>query len=277
MASVLVTGASTGIGEATVRRLVAAGHRVYAGVRQDDDASRLEREMAGVWPVRLDVTVAADVAAVAARLTDELGAAGLDGVVNNAGIAVGGPIEHLPLDEWRRQFEVNLLGPVAVTQAVLPLLRPAKGRVVLVGSILGRLSAPLVGPYAASKHALEALAQSLRQEVRRSGICVALIEPGAVRTPIWAKARADAERVERSLPAEGRARYGAALARMRRSIDGHEHTGEDPDRVAKAIEHALLTRRPRQRYLVGVDARAGGAVERLLPDRVLSAVLYRQP
>ena len=195
--TVLVTGASTGIGEATALRLKGAGWDVLAGARKDADLERLRA--AGVTPVRLDVTDPQTIAAARAELGDRA----LGGLVNNAGVAVSAPIEFVPLDDLRHQLEVNLIGQVAVVQAFLPALREGRGRVVNVSSIGGRIALPMVGPYAASKFGLEAVSDSLRREVRPWGIHVALIEPGAVTTPIWDKGRETADRLEAEMGGEG--------------------------------------------------------------------------
>ena len=214
--SVLVTGASTGIGEATARRMKAAGWEVFAAARKDGDLERLRGE--GLTPLKLDVTDAGSIAAAKA----EVGGRKLHGLVNNAGVAVSGPIEHVPLDELRRQLEVNLVGQVAVIQAFLPNIREAKGRIVNVSSIGGRIALPLVGPYAASKVGLEAVSDSLRRELRPWGIHVSVIEPGAVVTPIWEKGARDRR------PARGRDGRAIAVA-VRQARAAHPRgDGEDP-------------------------------------------------
>lgn len=274
MGTFIVTGASTGIGEACTLRLARAGHRVIAGVRRDEDGERLAAEYDSIIPVQLDVTDQTHIDAVVGRLT-ELGISQLDGLVNNAGIVIGGPIEFLPLDDWRTQFEVNVLGQVAVTQALIPLLRRRGGRVVFIGSISGRVSTALLGPYGASKHAIEAIAESLREELRPWKIAVTVIEPGAVKTPIWGKGRAFADELEARLPNEASGLYADAISEIRRGIDGQEQTGVPADRVAAVVERALTGKRPRYRYLVGPDAKSAGVLERLLPDRAMAFVTRR--
>src|SRR5919112_3166992 len=232
VSNVLITGASTGIGHATAKRMLAYGWDVFAGARKDEDLERLRGE--GFTPLKLDVTDPHTIAAA----KDELDERGLRGLVNNAGIAVSGPIEFIPLDELRQQLEVNLVGQVAVTQAFLPNVREAKGRIVNVSSIGGRLALPLVGPYAASKFGLEAVSDSLRRELRPWGIHVALIEPGGVKTPIWDKGRAMADRVEAQMGDEARSRYGKLAQRIRAETEKIPERGVDPDEVAKAIEQA---------------------------------------
>lgn len=273
--SVLVTGASSGIGEACALHLAARGWRVFAGVRRVEDGDRLQAAAQGsLEPVLVDVTngefVDRVLTDIAARTSGRLTA-----VVNNAGVAVGGPIEYLPLDEWRRQFEVNVFGQLAVTRAALPLIRAAgpDGRIVFIGSIGGRVSTPLLAPYDASKFALEAIAESLRHELRPSGIKVVLIEPGAVKTPIWEKGRRTADEVEASMSAEARERYAWAVAGVRKGIDQQERQGVPPSKVAEVVERALTSPRPRARYLVGLDALATAVVARVLPDSARDAVV----
>jgi NAD(P)-dependent dehydrogenase (short-subunit alcohol dehydrogenase family) len=276
MGSVLVTGASTGIGEACALGLDGSGHKVFAGVRREADGDRLrEKASPRLEPVLLDVTDQDHVASVAEHIDRSVGGAGLSGLVNNAGIALGGPLEFLPLDEWRRQFEVNVFGQIAVTQALIPLLRRATGRVVFIGSLSGRVSTPLMGPYGASKHAIEAIGESLREELRPWGMHVAVVEPGAIRTPIWDKGRATADQLEEAMPAGARQLYGDGIDRIRGLIDQQERDGIPPERVATTVEHALFARRPRYRYLVGTDARVAGNLERVLPDKVMAKLVAK--
>jgi NAD(P)-dependent dehydrogenase (short-subunit alcohol dehydrogenase family) len=256
--TVLVTGASSGIGAATARRLAGRGWRVLAGVRKPGDAPE------GTTELLLDVTDPEAIAA-AAEGVDEL-----EGLVNNAGIAVASPLEHLPLDELRRQLEVNLVGQLAVTQAFLPALRRAGGRIVLVGSIAGKSALPFLGAYAISKFALEALADSLRVELRPDGISVSIVEPGTIATPIWSKPQPVAD----ALGEAGLARYGARLQAFRAIAAARSAKAAPVESVAEAIEHALGASRPRTRYLVGRDARLRATVERL-PDRFRDRVLER--
>src|ERR671911_3203550 len=246
--TVLVTGASTGIGEATALHLRELGFEAVAGVRSDEDAERLAGS--GLRTVKLDVTDDGHIAAVG----EELGAGPLAGLVNNAGIAVAAPLEFVPLDQLRRQLEVNLIGQVAVTQALLPALRRGRGRIVNVSSIGGRVALPLVGAYNASKFGLEGASDSLRREVRSQGVDVILIEPGGVKTPIWKKGEALADEITEDLPPEAERLYGGLIARVRaetRKID--EEHGSEPRAVAEAIATALTARRPRARHPLGHD------------------------
>jgi NAD(P)-dependent dehydrogenase (short-subunit alcohol dehydrogenase family) len=301
-AAVLVTGASTGIGEACVKRLAGRFH-VFAGVRKRADADRWRESHGGsVTPVMLDVTDNDAIGKVAALLDDRLGEAGLAGLVNNAGIAVGGPLEFLPLDELRRQLEVNVVGQVALTQALLPLIRrgashagtrgsragravhagstagvPRNGRIVFIGSVSGISALPFTGAYAASKHALEAIADAWRVELRPFGIDIAMVEPGAITTPIWNTSLAAADRTAGEMPPEFEEYYGRLTRGVRRRAERASSgaTGNPPDAVARVVEHALIAPRPRTRYVVGRDARLRVAMKRLLPDRWLDAAVVR--
>jgi NAD(P)-dependent dehydrogenase (short-subunit alcohol dehydrogenase family) len=272
---VLITGASSGIGEATALRLTRAGWRVLAGVRADADGDRL-RSAAGerLEPVTIDVTEPATIAAAAATLGDEP----LDGLVNNAGTALAMPLEFLPLDQLRRQLEVNLVGHVAVTQALLPNLRSARGRIVNVGSIAGRSALPFLGAYAASKHALEAVTDVLRVELRPFGIAVTVIEPGTIATPIWRKGGERFEDLAKELPEQLGELYGTRMTAFRKAAAAAGQRAEPADDVAIVIERALTAERPKARYVVGRDARRRARVERLpagLRDRVYERFLLR--
>jgi len=265
---VLVTGASSGIGLACATRLAAAGWRVLAGVRSAAAADALRA--LGVEPLELDVTDAPQIAAAAEGVGSEL-----DGLVDNAGIAIAAPLELVPLDELRRQLEVNVVGQVAVTQAFLPALRRARGRIVLMGSIGGRSALPFLGPYAASKHALEAIADSLRVELRPWGIAVSIVEPASIRTAIWETGAARADELSRGFTPEAAELYSARVERFRRFALSRG-PGGDPAEVAKAVEHALTASRPKARYVVGRDAHMRAWIERLptrLRDRLLAKAL----
>jgi NAD(P)-dependent dehydrogenase (short-subunit alcohol dehydrogenase family) len=268
--TVVVTGASTGIGEAAALHLRERGFDVRAGVRNEEDAERLRA--AGVSPLRLDVTDAESIAVAA----EELGDAPLAGLVNNAGIAVSAPLEFVPIHELRRQLNVNVIGQVAVTQAFLPALRRGQGRIVNVSSIGGRIALPLAGPYAASKFALEGLSDSLRREVAQFGIEVSLVEPGGVKTPIWDKGTKTAEQIAISLPPEAGQLYGRMVDVLRReTVRIAETDGMEPERVARVIGHALTSRKPKTRYLVGRDAKLRWAVAKRVPDRVFDRLIAR--
>jgi NAD(P)-dependent dehydrogenase (short-subunit alcohol dehydrogenase family) len=277
MAAIVITGASTGIGRACALHLDAQGHRVFAGVRKDADGESLRAESTGrLVPVNIDVTDESTVSAAAKVVGEEVGAAGLQGLVNNAGIAVSGPLEYLPIDDLRRQLEVNVVGQIAVTQAFLPLIRTGRGRIVNIGSVAGRSpSAPLIGPYAASKMAMEALTDSLRLELARWDIPVSIVEPGSIATPIWDKSGPDFDRLNENMPPEGRERYGRVIEVGRKIAAAQNRRGIPPEKVAKIVERALTSRRPRARYLVGADAQVRARVESLLPDRLRDKIVSR--
>jgi NAD(P)-dependent dehydrogenase (short-subunit alcohol dehydrogenase family) len=270
---VLVTGASTGIGEATALRLQKAGFRVFAGVRKPEDGDRLRA--AGVTVIQpLDVTKADDIASAVSTVQQELGGAQLRGIVNNAGIGIGGPLEALDLDDFRRTLEVNTTSQLAVTQAFLPLLRQSKGRVVNMSSIGGRVAQPFAGPYIASKFALEGVNDVLRAELLGWGIEVIAIEPGTIATPIWEKSSRQAENVLEGLTPEQRDLYGKRLAKAAKMIERQNKRGAPPEKVAEAVEKALTASRPKPRYLVG-DARVLLGLKRVLPTRWFDRLLYR--
>jgi NAD(P)-dependent dehydrogenase (short-subunit alcohol dehydrogenase family) len=277
--SVLVTGCSTGIGRATALRLGRRGWKVFAAVRKDEDAEDLKAEATGqLITLILDVVDQASIDAAAKHLGEELGDIGLAGLVNNAGISVHGPLEYLPIDELRRQFEVNVFGQIAVTQSFLPLIRKATGRIVFVGSVGGRApSIPLIGPYIASKYALEALAESLRTELMKWGIKVSVVEPGAIKTAIWGKGETQFDGSIAEMSSEARERYEKMMKRGLRIASARGRHGTDAEKVAVRIEDALTAKRPRIHYLVGADARLRTYVESNVPkplrDRIIKRVL----
>ena len=282
MSVVLITGASTGIGRATALRLASSGWTVLAGVRDPAAGARLIEEADGdgrVIPLTLDVTDAAQITQAAQRVDEETLQAGqpgtgrLDALVNNAGIGVGGPLELIPLQDLRMQLEVNVLGQIAVTQAMLPALRRAHGRIVFLSSIGGRVAMAFTAPYAASKHAVEAIGDALRVELRSSNVQVALVEPGSVATPIWDKGREEAERV--SVPQGLQEEYGHVPAAMSKVLKDTGRRGVPPERVAQTIERALTAQRMKARYVIGPDARAMLIVKALLPDLLFDRVARR--
>jgi len=268
--AVLVTGASTGIGRATAERLAGAGTPVLAGVRREADADAVGA-IPGVEPVILDVTNADHVAALAERLRG----GSLRGLVNNAGIAVPGPLEALPLDELRRQFEVNVFAYVAIAQAAIPALRTGRGRIVNIGSILGRVGQAYVGAYVGSKGAVHLMSASLRQELRPWGIWVACVEPGVIATPIWDKGEHATDDLTEHMTGEQRALYGTSLTTFRDQVSRQTRHGISPDDVAERIAHALFSSRPKGYYLVGKDARFLDAMQRVLPVRARDRLLQR--
>jgi NAD(P)-dependent dehydrogenase (short-subunit alcohol dehydrogenase family) len=268
----VITGASSGIGAATALLLDRRGVNVFAGVESDADG---EQALAGsserLRRIVLDVTSEASIQAAVAELERALGGAGLSGVVNNAGIGVPGPLEALPLDDLRRQLEVNVIGQVAVTQAVLPLIRRASGRVVFVGSVGGVLASQFAGAYHASKFAIEAIGDVWRQELDPEGIHVVLIEPSVISTPIWEKAIAYLD----GLDSARLAPYRERLRSFRDSLQSADEHGKSPDEVAETVAEALTTERPDARYVVGGAGKLATALRPLIPDRIADKLAER--
>jgi NAD(P)-dependent dehydrogenase (short-subunit alcohol dehydrogenase family) len=279
MPTALITGASTGIGRATSLRLARSGWDVLAGVRNSPDGEALAAAAptGRILPLQLDVTDSGQIQAAAEQIAvrDGAGPTGsLDALVNNAGVGVGGPLEVVSDAELRHQFDVNVFGQVAVTRAMLPALRRARGRIVFLSSIGGKVTTPFVGPYAASKHAIEAFGDALRVELHNSGIQVALIEPGSIATPIWDKSKDDAQRLQ--IPPELEAYYGHVIPALDKAMQDTANRGISPDTVAESIEKALTAERMPSRVLVGRDARAMLTIKRLLPDRVFDRVVRKR-
>jgi NAD(P)-dependent dehydrogenase (short-subunit alcohol dehydrogenase family) len=271
--NVLVTGTSTGIGRASARLLAGEGFRVFAAVRREEDAQSLRAEgLDGLVPILLDVTDADSIARAAKDVSVEVGEAGLSGLVNNAGIGFGGALEFADLDEIRRGFEVNVFGVLAVLRTFLPLVCRPGGRVVNVSSGAGKASTPLLGPYCASKFALEALSDALRVELRQAGIRVSVIEPGFIDTPMQTKGRSETERQLAQLPPEAPDYYRRAFEKMQANLERFGSNATAPEVVAQAIHKALTARRPRTRYAVGPDAKLLVPLSRLLPDRAKDAI-----
>jgi NAD(P)-dependent dehydrogenase (short-subunit alcohol dehydrogenase family) len=271
--SILITGASTGIGAACALALDGAGFRVYAGVRRAADGEALRQDASPrLTPLLLDVTDAGSIAEAAGRLRSETGGS-LAGLVNNAGIAVAGPLEFVSPERLRQQFEVNVVGVLAVTQALLPLLRTGPGRIVNISSVSGRLASPFVGPYCASKFALEALSDSLRVELNPWRIPVSVVEPGVINTPIWQKSLAANASIMDDMPAASQALYGREVAAMQQFARSAK--GLEPLAVARVVLRALTDTRPKTRYVVGTDARLGVLLSRL-PDRLRDWLLLNR-
>ena len=269
MASVLVTGAGRGIGRACAVRLAAAGWDVYAGVRDEQSGAALAAVAPDrITPVALDVTDAEQIEALRQALPGRL-----DALVNNAGVAVGGALEALPIDQLRHQLEVNVVGQVAVTQATLPLLRTTRGRIVFISSISGMLASPMLGPYAASKFALEAIADALRMELRPWGIAVTLVEPGQIDTDIWRGAPDELDRTVAAMTPEHRELYAQHINGMRRSIPRAQKMASPVERVADAVLTALTAPHPKARYAAGRGAGIARTFKRFAPTRVTDRVL----
>jgi NAD(P)-dependent dehydrogenase (short-subunit alcohol dehydrogenase family) len=272
MPAVLLTGASRGIGRATTLRLARAGWTVYATVRSAADGEGLVLEAAGaaVHPLQLEVTSDEGIAALDAALP-----ARLDAIVNNAGIVVSGPLETLSAADLREQFDVNVVGAVALTNLVLPRLRASRGRIVFVSSLSGVISTPMTGAYNASKFALEAIADAWRLELRPWGIKVILVEPAMTDTDLWRKAPETLEAEAAEMSAEHRELYAEHLDGMRKTVPRMQKMAKPVDTVAAAIEKALVAARPRARYPVGADVRVQSALSGVTPDRVKDAAFAR--
>lgn len=274
--AVVISGASSGIGRATALFLDGLGYRVYAGVRSDEDARQLaSAATALLQPLHLDVRDGESIAAVARSVAESLGDDRFVGVVNNAGVNHLGPLEFLSLELLRDQLEVNVVGQLALCQAFLPLLRRFGGRVINVSSVSGFLALPLIGAYAASKHALEAMSDSLRRELRPWGLHVSVIQPEAIATRIWDRAEGQIRAASKSLPAEGRQLYGASLERFLKVNQETAQAALPPERVAEVVHRALIARRPRRRYRVGRAATMLHVLSRVLPDRVLDHLVAK--
>lgn len=271
--SVVVTGASTGIGKACTLWMDRLGWRVFAGVRRQADADTLRQEgSARLHPIFVDVTDAESIAAAAKEVTEHVGADGLHGLVNNAGMAFGGVLEFMPPEHLRRQLEINVVGQLAMAQPLIPLLRQTRGRIVNMSSMAGYSATPIMGAYSASKFALEAVSDALRLELRPWGIHVALIEPGEIDTPIWQKSLKLVKEWLAAYPPEAHKLYGPLIDKAIKSV---ESAGGTPaDAVAKDVAHALTAAKPRVRYIVGRDAQMRRWIERLpdgLRDRLIAS------
>lgn len=266
--TVLITGAGRGLGRTAALTLAAHGWRVYAGVRNDADARKLA-EQPGITPITLDITDAEHLAKLPGQLPERL-----DALVNNAGVAVGGPIETLAPDELRRQLEVNVIGSTAVTQAVLPLIRNARGRIVFISSTSGRVATPGLGAYAASKFAIEAIGDSLRNELRPWGIRVSLIEPGQIDTDMSKGSHEQHEENIAKMSPEHQRLYAGHTAGMHRAIDLMDGVISSADEITVAIERALADKRPRARYLVGKGSKAH-AYTRILPSPITDRIFAK--
>jgi len=267
----VVSGASTGLGAASARALAARGLHVLAGVRREEDGEQFRGS--GIEPVLLDVTSPEHLARLAERIA--AGGAPLRALVNNAGLAANAPVETLPLPDWRAVFEVNVFGAVALTQALLPALHRSGGRVVNITSIGGKVAMPAFGAYSGSKFALEAISDSLRQELAPLGVPVVVVEPGGMRTEMGARGTAAARaQLERMTP-EQRARYGGTMAAFLGYAAALDRGGMTPDEAARTVALAVTAPRPRTRYTIGREAAFLSRLVRILPDRVIDRMIAR--
>ena len=275
MKSVVITGTSTGIGRSTALLLDREGWRVFAGVRRDEDGESLRKESSErLTAIRIDVTDSNSIASSARRVGEAVGDSGLDGLVNNAGIGFGGPIEFTNLDQMRAGFEVNVFGPIAVSQAFLPLLRlgGTDARVVNISSGAGRIAMPLLGPYCSSKFALEAISDAMRVELRGFGIKVVVIEPGFIDTPMQTKAQTQVPEEAAATGELGERYYGKAFQKLQESFARFAKNAAPPEKVARQIQRALSAANPRARYTAGPDAKLLSVLNRILPDRLKDAI-----
>ncbi len=274
---VVVTGASKGIGRAAALHLDRMGFHVFAGVRKPADGDALCKEASSrMTPLLIDVSDGEQIARAAEQVGKVVGQGGLAGLVNNAGVAVAAPIEFIPIDDLRHQLEVNLIGQVAVTQAMLPYVRLAHGRIVNISSIGGRIAGPMLGAYSASKFALEAINDALRQELLPWGIEVIAVEPGAIATPIWETSLAAADEIEKRMPQKVKTYYQAAIDKARANAAKSAKDGAPAELVAAAIAHALTADRPKTRYLVGRDAQFVANIILRLPTRLRDRLMQSQ-
>jgi NAD(P)-dependent dehydrogenase (short-subunit alcohol dehydrogenase family) len=270
---VIVTGASTGIGSATARELAGRGFHVLAGVRRDEDADALRSER--IEPKILDITQPADIAAIAERVARDPEQRPLRGLVNNAGIAVNAPVEVLPMTEWHRQFDVNLFGHIAMTQALLPALLQSSATVVNITSVGGKVAMATYGASAGAKFALEAVSDALRREITPFGVKVVIIEPGAVITEMASRGVATADRLAAHMTPDQHQRYDPLISATTTQARTFAADGVPAAQAAQVIADALTTKSPRARYTIGRDAAIITRLARLAPDRLLDRLLQR--
>jgi NAD(P)-dependent dehydrogenase (short-subunit alcohol dehydrogenase family) len=263
----VITGASTGIGAATARELARRGFHVLAGIRRDRDADAIRAP--GIEPVMLDITNPDHIEALVTRLNQDPQGRAVRALVNNAAIQANVPVEAFAIDEWRRMFEVNLFGHIAVTQALLPALICSKGRVVNISSVGGRIAMATYGPYAGTKFALEAVSDSLRRELAPFGVQVVVVEPGAVRTEMLGRAIATARELLSAMTPEQSERYSGLVQAVNAQAVSSTRSGLPADAAAQLIVKAVTARKPRTRYTVGRDAALLTRLARIMPDRVL--------
>jgi len=275
--NILITGASTGIGRAIALDLAAHGVQVFATVRKQADADALiAATPAGAKPIQallLDVTDGGSVLRAAKELTAKLDGAGLHGLVNNAGVAIAAPLEYIPIEDFQLQMDINLTGLLRTTQAFLPLVKKARGRIVNISSIAGRLAFPLAGPYHASKHGVEGLSDAMRMELQRYGIDVVVIQPGAIRTPIWDTAAKKSSQMGQTFSKQALAEYGKLIHQVGKASAKAGAEGDDPQLCADAVRTALQAKRPRTRYIVGRNAKIGMFLRRILSDRRMDKIV----
>jgi NAD(P)-dependent dehydrogenase (short-subunit alcohol dehydrogenase family) len=271
---IVVTGASTGIGAATVNKLARRGFHVLAGVRREVDADALRGlGIEGIEPCILDIIVESDITAIADRVARDPQRRPLRALVNNAGIAINAPVETLPITQWRQQFEVNLFGHIAMTQALLPALLNSSGTVVNISSVGGKVALPTYGAYAGSKFALEAVSDALRREVSAAGVKVVVIEPGAVKTEIAERGITTSEGLKADMTVAQLARYSKVMNAVMAQARSFNETGVSAEAAAAVVAKAVTASRPRTRYTIGRDAAILLQISRFVSDRVLDRIV----
>ena len=275
--TIVITGASTGIGRACALHLDKLGFQVIAGVRTETDATSLQHASSDrLTTVHIDIAESDSILRATNIIEAQLKSVGLYGLINNAGIVIAGPLEFVPIDALRSQLEINVVGHIAVTQALLHLLRQAKGRIINMSSVSGRVATPFLGPYAASKFALEALSDSMRLELMPWGINVSVIEPGPISTPIWSKSIEATKLMIDKLPEKAKVLYGPAFEAALKRENNIEQSMSTPEVVVRAVVHALTSRKPRIRYRIGVSGFAADIFARFLPDVLKDWLIKRQ-
>lgn len=276
MKQVLITGASTGIGFDLTRTLCEKGYKVWAGVRRPESLDRLIEDFSGSLTVlKLDVTNSDDIQRAFKVVQSELNPDQELILVNNAGVASGGPVEGVEIDEWRKVFDVNLFGMVEVTKTFLPLIRHTKGRIINMGSISGRVASPFLGPYTTSKFAVKAFSDSLRREVASLGVHVSLIEAGPIRTEIWSKSIDVSDDIAKKLSPEVRETYGSMMAALREGVVATAKEAVPVQHVTMAILHAIQSRMPRVNYLVGKNIKLQAGLMRFMSTRMMDKVIKK--
>ncbi len=270
--SILITGASTGIGLHLAQRISQELKlKVYAGVRKESDAQKIKDfKIENLVPILIDVTKQDSIDKCLAQLKSET----LVALINNAGIAVASPLEFIPIDAFIDQLNINVTGLLRVSQACLPLLRESQGRMINIGSIAGKVTTPLVGAYAASKHAVEAMSDAFRRELRASGVKVVLVEPGMIQTPIWEKSKDLAFELLEKIPQHARKIYQPMVDKLIKNLDSSLKNAAEPEAVYAVVKHALEAKNPHSRYLVGKDAKLANVV-RHLPDLWLDSIISK--
>ncbi len=273
---ILITGASTGIGRATALELAAKGHTVLAGIRNQDAADELISASGGALePVFLDIADTGSLDTFCSTYASRFEENGLQGLVNNAGLFGAGPLEYTSMEKWRKMFDVNVFGHVDLTQRLLPYVRKARGRIVFTSSASTRLALPLGGSYCGAKFAIEGIADSLRRELHSFGVKVSIVEPGAIETPMLNATKETYERLADELQGDGADTYRNVASGIAKAVAKFASQSTPPERIAKAILHALFSSNPKVRYFVGTDAKILSTLAAITTDKVMDAILRK--